>query len=315
MVDLRHNAKHRALALAALWLLSGLYLVRPEQQAVVRLLGRVVAEGVQPGLHWRVPWPLTRLSKVRISEARRLSVGFDLADEAAGRQPAPGKSHFLTGDQNIVNLQLVAQYCVERPTAFLFRSKEVGKLVGAVVERELSHAVEGQGVDWVLTTGRAQLQETVRREAQRVLDGYGAGVRLVSTNIKAAYPPTEVNDAFKAVAGARSDRDRIIDLAEGYRNEVTEQAAGEADKMTAEADAYRQRVTTEARGDTARFASIYREYSQARQVTRDRMYVETMEELLPRMKVIVADPAGGTRPLDLAILSGDPKPNTAGGSR
>ena len=140
-----------------------------------------------------------------MSEAREIELG-PVAERVGGL------------DLVRINVAPMNNICAETmvPTMpFLFRSKEVGKLVGAVVERELSHAVEGQGVDWVLTTGRAQLQETVRREAQRVLDGYGAGVRLVSTNIKAAYPPAEVNDAFKAVAGARSDRDRIIDLAEG----------------------------------------------------------------------------------------------------
>ena len=307
------SCRRRWLLVGALWLAWGLYVVRPEQEAVVRLLGRVVAPAVAPGLHWRPPWPITRLNKVKISEAKRLSVGFDLADEASGRQPPPGRSHFLTGDQNIVNIQVVVQYCVERPATYLFRAAQIEQVVAAVVERELTRAVQGQTVDWVLTTGRAELQDTVRREAGRQLAAYDVGVRLLSTNVRAAYPPAEVSDAFKAVAGARADRDRIIDQAQGYANEVVEQALGQADKERSDAEAYRAQVVAEAEGDAARFRQVYQEYARAPQVTRKRLYLETMELLTPRMKVIVAEPTPG-QPLDLGILGRPPEPNVKQGT-
>lgn len=307
------SGRRRWLVLCALWLASGVYVVRPEQEGVVRFLGRVIGPTAMPGLHWRPPWPLSRLNKVKISEAKRLSVGFDLADESSGRQPPPGRSHFLTGDQNIVNIQMVVQYCVERPVSYLFRAAQIEQLVGAVVERELTHTAQGQTVDWVLTTGRAELQETVRREASRALATYNVGVRLLSTNIRAAYPPAEVSDAFKAVAGARADRDRIIDQAQGYANEVVEQALGQADKERSDADGYRSRVTAEAEGDAARFREVYAEYARAPQVTRKRLYLETMEVLAPRMRVIVAEPTPG-QPLDLGILGKPPEPNVKQGT-
>lgn len=305
--------RRRWLILCACWLAAGLYVVRPEQQGVVRLLGRVVGPVATPGLHWRPPWPLTRLSKVRISEARRLSIGFDLGDESSGRQPPPGRSHFLTGDQNIVNIQMVVQYCVERPAAYLFRAAQIENLVAAVAERELTHAAQGQTVDWVLTTGRAELQEKVRKEASRALVAYDVGVRLLSTSIRAAYPPSEVSDAFKAVAGARADRDRIIDQARGYASEVVENARGQADKDRSDAEGYRARVAAEAQGDAARFRQVYAEYARAPQVTRKRLYLETMEVLAPRMKVIVAEPTPG-QPLDLGFISKPPEPNAKQGS-
>lgn len=307
------SGRRRWLVLCALWLASGLYVVRPEQQGVVRLLGRVVGPVATPGLHWRPPWPLTRLNKVKISEAKRLSVGFDLADESSGRQPPPGRSHFLTGDQNIVNVQMVVQYCVERPSTYLFRAAQIEQLVSAVAERELTHAAQGQPVDWVLTSGRAELQEKVRREAARALAAYDVGVRLLSTNIRAAYPPAEVSDAFKAVAGARADRDRIMDQAEGYANEVVEQAQGQADKDRSDAEGYRARVTAESQGDATRFREVYAEYARAPEVTRKRLYLETMELLTPRMRVIVAEPTPG-QPLDLGILSKPPEPNVKQGA-
>ncbi len=300
------RARRWALGALALWLLTGLYVVRPEEQGVVRLFGEVIAGRVPPGLHWRAPWPLTRLNKVRASQARRVSVGFDLADEATGRRSEPRLGQFVTGDENILSLQLVAQYCVDDPVRYLFRAEGLDGLVAATAEAALTRTVQDHRVDEVLTEERAELQERTRQEAMRLLATYDVGVRLVSVSVTTAFPPAEVSDAFKAVASARGDRDRIIDEARAYENEVMAKARGEAEALVQQAEAYRRRAVAEAEGNAARFRDLWAEYTKARKVMRARLYVESMEELLPKMRVIVADSAGGTRPLDLGIVSASP---------
>lgn len=298
------RARRWAPGVLGLWLLTGLYVVRPEEQAVVRLFGEVIAGRVPPGLHWRAPWPLTRLNKVRASEARRVSVGFELADETTGRQPEPRLVQFVTGDENILSLQLVVQYCVDDPAKYLFRAEGLDRLVAAAAEAALTRTVQDHRVDEVLTEERAELQERTRQEVTRRLATYDVGVRLVSLSITTAFPPAEVSDAFKAVASARGDRDRIIDEARAYENEAIAKAQGEATALVQQAEAYGRRVVAEAEGDAARFRKLWAEYRRARKVTRARLYVEAMEDLLPKMKVIVADSAGGRRPLDLGMLRG-----------
>lgn len=291
-----------ALGLTALWLLSGVYIVRPEQQAVVQLFGRVAQSPVTSGLHWRAPWPVGRLSKVRVTQARRVSVGFNLAQEAAGSRPGPRQGEFLSGDQNIVDVQLVVQYCVDDAVAYLLATQSVDDVVAAAVEKALSRSIQNQTIDHILTVGRTQLQDTVRTRAAQTLTGYGAGTRIVSVSIKAAAPPTQVSDAFRAVASAREDRDRIIDEAHGYLNEVVEKARGEADREGKQASAYRERVVAQAQGRAEAFRKLRAEHAKAPDVTRTRLYLETIEQVLPRAKVIVSDGDDPDRPLDLAIL-------------
>ncbi len=298
----RIPARRRPLVLAALWLLSGLYIVRPDEQAVVRLFGRVVAGRVHPGLHWQPPWPIARADRARVNEARRVSVGFDLADEATGKQTDPRVGQFVTGDQNIVNIQLVIQYCIDDPVQYLTGAQNPDEVIAAAAGAAITREIQGHSVDYVLTEGRAELQETVRKQTTRLLKPYGVGLRLVSSSIKAAFPPSEVSDAFKAVASARGDRDRIIDEARGYRNEVVERACGEAVAMARQAEAESGRFVAEAEGDAERFTKVLGEYAKARDVTRTRLYIETMEQIVPRMNVIVSDSSGGRRPLDLGMI-------------
>jgi membrane protease subunit HflK len=232
-----------------------------------------------------------------------VSVGFELAAEATGTQSDPRISQFLTGDQNIVNIHLVVQYCVEDPVKYLFGAQDVQRVVVAAAERALTHNVQQVGVDSVLVEGRTELQEAVRKEAMMLLSCYDVGVRLVNVSIKTAFPPAEVSDAFKAVASARGDRDRIIDEARGYMNEVVQKAEGEATALIRQAQAERRRMVAEAEGDTARFRKVYAEYRKAPKVMRKRVYLEALEKVVPKMKLIVSDSSHGARPLDLGILS------------
>jgi membrane protease subunit HflK len=305
----RHLNRRVGIALLALWVGSGLYLVQPDQQAVETLAGRVVAQRVMPGLHYALPWPIENVTKLRVRQLQRLVVGGELTDSVLGRTQ-PERSQFLTGDQNLIHLRAVVQYSVGTPADYLFRSESPAQLVGASIEAEMTRRVARLSVDAVLTTERFAIQNEVRSAAQKRLNDYRAGVVLSSVNIESVTPPPETAEAFRDVASARADTSRIVSQAQGYANDLLPRARGQAQQLLEEATGYRQRKIDEATGDASRFNQVAAEYDRAAQVTRRRLYLETMEEVLPRIRKLVVDPAGN---LDLTIIrKGDPPVGTKG---
>lgn len=286
--------------LAAIWVASGIYVVPPGQQAVVRHFGRVVNAGMAPGMHYRMPYPIGRVDRVKVREQQRVSVGFELTDEVIGAERDAGQ--FLTGDQNLINVPVMVQYTVGDPEAYLFRVRDVPGVIRRAVEVALVDVIARQGVDYVLTIGRTEVQNEAQERAQAVLDAYGAGVAIASVSLQNVQPPAEVKDAFAEVASAREDRNRIIDEARGYSNDILPRARGEARKQLEDAQAYRDRRVNEARGDAARFVKAYEEYRRAKDVTTARLYLETMEEILPRMKSVLVEAGGGGDSLDISLL-------------
>jgi modulator of FtsH protease HflK len=281
------------------------YLVAPDQQAVETLFGKVVAPRVLPGLHWALPWPIEKVTRLKVRQLQRLVVGGDLVDGVLGRTP-PLVSQFLTGDQNILNLRVVVQYSVGVPADYLFQTQNPAEVVGAAVESEMARRVAHRSVDSVLTTEKAAIQDEVKAAAQVILNRYRAGVALSTINIESATPPPEAADAFRDVASARADTARIVSDAEGYANDLVPKARGQARQLLEEAEGYRQKKVNEASGDAARFNQIAAEYAKASQVTGERLYLETMEQVLPRIKKLVVDQNGN---LDLTLIrKGDPPP-------
>lgn len=285
-------------ALFALWVASGVYLVGPDQQAVETLAGRVVAPLVMPGLHYALPWPIQSVAKLKVRQLQRLVVGGELTDSVLGRTE-PARSQFLTADQNLIHLRAVVQFSVGAPADYLFRAENPVRVVAATVEAELSHRVARRTVDAVLTTERIAIQSEVRTAAQKLLDDYRAGVLLSTVNIESAAPPAETAAAFRDVASARADTSRIVSQAQGYANDLIPRARGQARQLLEEAAGYRQRKIDEAAGDTARFNQVAAEYDRAAQVTRRRLYLEAMEEILPRIRKLIVDAAGN---LDLTVV-------------
>ena len=285
-------------ALVLLWLATGVYIVAADQQAVVTRFGKVVKPRVMPGIHFSLPWPVDRVTKLRVQQLQRLVIGGDISDGVIGRSD-PLTSQFLTGDQNILHMRAVAQYSVGNPADYLYRAREVESAVASAVEAELAHRVANRSVDAVLTTEKAAIQEEARGAAQRLIDSYGIGVILASVNIESVAPPPEAADAFRDVAGARADAARIVNEALGYSNSTVPRARGEAQQLLEEANAYKQRKINEAEGDASRFTQVAIEYDQAREVNGRRIYVEAMEEVLPKIRKLVVDRAGN---LDLTII-------------
>jgi membrane protease subunit HflK len=286
------------IALLALWAASGLYLVGPDQQAVETLAGRVVAPRVMPGLHYALPWPIQSVTRLKVRQLQRLIVDGELLDAVLGRTQR-ARTQFLTGDQNLIQLRAVVQYSVGSPADYLFRTEDPARLVGATVEAELVRRVARRTVDGALTSERIPLQNEVLAAAQKLLDGYRAGVVLSTINIETAAPPPEAAEAFRDVASARADTSRIVRQAEGYANDLIPRARGQARQLLEEAEGYRQRKIDEATGDASRFNQVAAEYHRATQVTRRRLYLEAMEEVLPQIRKLVVDPSGNA---DLTII-------------
>lgn len=281
-----------------LWMLSGIYIVSADQQAVVTRFGAVVEPRVKPGIHVSLPWPVDRIRRLRVQQLQRVVIGGDLAEESLGRTQ-PHLSQFLTGDQNIIHVRAIVQYSVAAPADYLFRTRDVVEVVRAAAEAELARRIARRGVDDVLTTGKVDIQNEVRAAAQKLLDAYQLGVVLSTVNIESVAAPAESADAFRAVASARADAARIVNEAQGYAAGVIPKARGEATQLGEQAEAYKLTKVNEAQGDAARFTAVAEEYAKAPDVTAGRLYVETMELILPRIKKLIVDPNGN---LDLSII-------------
>jgi len=279
-------------------MLSGIYLVKPDQQAVETMFGKVVAPRVMPGLHYAWPWPIESVTKLKVMQLQRLVVGGDLPDSVLGRTQ-PLASQFISGDQNIINMRVVVQYSVGVPADYLFQTLDVGKAVAAAVEAELARRIAHRTVDAVLTTEKAAIQEEVRAAAQKRINDYHTGVQLSTINIESVTPPPEAADSFRDVASARADAERVVNESQGYANDLIPKSRGEAQQMLEAAAAYKERKVNEASGDAARFTQVAAEYQKAAQVTGERLYMETMEQILPKIKKLIVDKNGN---LDLTII-------------
>jgi modulator of FtsH protease HflK len=295
---LPHWARRAAGAAALVWIVSGVYIVPAEQQAVVTRFGAIVERRVYPGIHVAMPWPIDRVYRTKVNQLQRLIIGGDPADGVLGRTQ-PLASQFLTGDQNIIHMRVAVQYSVAVPADFLFHSTDAAKTIGSAVEAELARRVALRGVDAVLTTERLAIQEEVLGAAQVRLNEYGSGVKLSTINIENVAPPPEAADAFRDVASARADTGRIVDEAHGYANDLIPRARGEAMQLSQSAEAYRQSKINEAAGDAARFNAVAAEYAKAAEVTGTRLYLETMEQVLPRIRKLILDADGN---VDLSII-------------
>ncbi len=302
-----HLGKIGLAALASLYLLSGVFVVNPGEEAVVRRFGRIVRPRVAEGLHYRLPWPVDRAEKVNVSEIRREGIGVTPPEHGLRLHP-PEQIQVLTGDENIVDLKVIVQYRVKDPAEFLLRvDYDANPLIRNAIKHALTVVGAAAGVDDLLTLGRPELQRLVQAAGQRTLDEYRSGVQLVNLTLQEIIPPKEAADAFRDVASAREERAKAINDAEGYRNSVVPEARGKAERMLREAEGYRVDAINRARGDAARFASVLDEYRRSAgqsgaDVTLYRYYVETMEKILPRVKKYVVDPKGRNERVNLRVV-------------
>ena len=290
----------------SLYLLSGFYLVPTNSLGVHRLFGRVVNARVAPGLHYCWPYPIGKVDKIQSQEKKRISVGFEFSDLAIGRASNPSDGEFLTGDRNIIKMEMVLQYSILEPFDYLFSIKDPYGLIRNLAKASLTRAVARMNVDDVLEgNGKIAIQNEVLQDTQGRLDDFGRGnrwVQLASINLQNVSPPLEVADAFKDVAAARQDRDRYINEAEGYRHEKIPQSRGEAEKIIRESEGYRNEKVNNSQGEAQRFVEMCSQYQGNEQVTSSRLYLETMEKTMTKMQKVVVGSDNQKKAVDLKII-------------
>jgi membrane protease subunit HflK len=273
---------------AAVYLATGICVIQPDEEGVVRRFGKAVRL-VPPGIHYRLPFPAERLTRLKTKEIKRMSVGFRIIDQVQGRRPSREETQFLTGDENIINLQMMIQYTISDPVAFLFGADQVPTLVRRAGEAALTEIVGAMGVDDLLTAKKLEVQVMARDYMQATLERYSTGVRVLAAHLTDVNPPAEVADAFRDVASAREDRDRIVNEAHGYVSDILPQARGQAQKTLQDAEAYEADVVNRATGDAERFLKAYAEYRKAKSITTTRLYLETVEKVLANSSIYVVD--------------------------
>ena len=285
--------------IAVLWLASGIYSVNPGHVGVVRTFGKETAR-TQPGLNYRFPWPFQRADVVSVEQIRRIEVGF------RANQRVQEEALMLTGDENIVEAQIVVQYRVANPSQFLFRLREPEVALGAATEVALRSTVGSMTIDQVMIEERAKVQDEARVFIQRLMDVYESGLVITEVKLQAADPPDAVRDAFHDVVRAREDREKLINQAKGYQADILPKARGEAQKILREAEGYKEKRVLLAQGEASRFLSVLAEYEKSKEVTRDRLYLETMEKILPDTDKVILDGDLGQRLLPLMPLGTSP---------
>ena len=279
------------------WLGTGFYTVQPGEEAVLRLVGRYY-DTTDPGLHWFWPTPIGNRDVVRVDEVRRLEIG------VRGSAPIPDEAQMITGDQNIVDVQLLVQYNIKNSQHFLFKAVDpAGLTIKDAAETSLRQVVGQRAIDDVLTTEKEAVQEDTRLKLQELLDLYQTGIRITEVKLLNVRPPDQVQDAFDDVVRAREDKDRIINLADAYREAQLPLARGDAARLMEAAEAFKETRVAQATGQAERFLAVLQEYQKAPDVTRQRLYLEAMEEILPGVTKFIVDAENGGNLLQLLPLN------------
>ena len=285
-----------------LWLFTGVYTVGPDEVGVVQRFGKY-DRTVQSGLNYHMPFPIETVKTPKVTEVKRIEVGFRTVGKNQYRT-VERESLMLTGDENIVDAELIVQYKIKEPINYLFNFIGPELTLREASEASLRTVIGRHNIDEALTSGKLMIQEETKELLQIILDKYGTGVQVVAVQLQDVSPPKQVIDAFKDVASAKEDKNRMINEAEGYRNDVIPKARGEAQAMIREAEGFRESRIKRAEGDVAKFKAILKEYSKAKDVTRERLYLEAMEEILPGLEKYIVPNGEDGNLLNLLNLSG-----------
>ena len=280
------------IGILVIWLLTGIYVVGPDEVGVVRTFGEFTRV-TQSGLNWKFPSPIETANTPKVTEVKRIEFGFRSLKNGQYRT-VEKESLMLTGDENIVDAEMIVQYKIKDPVKYLFNIVEPELTVREAAEASLRTVVGRNKIDETLTTGKFTIQEETKEQVQSILDKYESGIHIVAVQLQDVSPPKEVIGAFKDVASAKEDKNRMINQAEGYRNDVIPKARGEAEAMIRYAEGFKESRIKRAEGDATKFTTILKEYKKAKSITEKRLFLETMEKVLPGIdKIIVPDKESG----------------------
>lgn len=293
--------------LAVLFLLyaaSGIFVVEAGEKAVVFRFGKA-GDVIGPGIGYHWPWPVERVRKVNVKEVRRIEVGFR-PDSNLSEELVP---YCITGDKNIIHNRYVIQYRVADAANFLCTGRNVREVLIELAQSTILETVAARPVDFILTTGKSEMERAILEGLNAKLADLHLKLQIVGVERQAAEPPSLVRDAFQDVINAQEESRSLIHEAENYSNQVVPQAKGDADRIVQEANAYQFEKVSAARGESERFMKLLAEYAKAPGVTRDRLFIETMEQALPQAKLMVLATDREGRPLHVRLLQA-PVPTT-----
>jgi modulator of FtsH protease HflK len=298
------------LILLAVWLASGFYIVDASNKGIVVRFGKYL-ESTDPGLRWHLPWPIEAVDVVNVSQVRTVEVGY----RNSVKSKVPQESLMLTDDENIIDIQFAVQYTVKDPKAYLFNNRAPDEAVLQSAETAIRQMVGKNKMDYVLYEGRADIANSASKLMQAILDRYQTGINVSTVTMQNAQPPEQVQAAFDDAVKAGQDRERQKSEGEAYANDVIPRARGAALRLLAEANGYQQRVIANAEGEASRFKQVLTEYRKAPAVTRERLYLDTVQQVFASTSKIIVDQKGSNSLLYLPLdkLMGTSEGATAAG--
>jgi membrane protease subunit HflK len=282
--------------IVTVWLASGFYIVDASQRGMVLRFGKFVEE-TQPGPRWHLPYPIETAEIVNLSQVRTIEIG----SRNGGKSKVPKESLMLTDDANIIDIQFAVQYIVKDPKEYLFENRSPDESVLQAAETAIREIVGKHTMDLVLYEGRAQVTDEAQKLMQEILDRYHTGISISKVTMQNAQPPEQVQAAFDDAVKAGQDRERLKNEGQAYAKDVVPKAEGAAARLKQEADGYKQRVIERAEGDASRFRQIVAEYNKAPAVTRERLYIDAMQEIMSNTSKVLVDQKGGNNLLYLPL--------------
>ncbi|MCF8029491.1 MAG: FtsH protease activity modulator HflK [Desulfohalobiaceae bacterium] len=280
-----------------LWLASGIYIVDPDEVGVVKRFG-AYTRTVQSGPHYHLPYPVETVQTPSVTTVRRIEIGFRTPEGTsklikAKFRKVPKEALMLTGDENLVNVQYTVQYTIKNAEKYLFQISQPRTAVKEAAEASMRDVVGDNEISDILTTQKFEIQNESQELLQDILDSYNSGIQVSSVKMQDVHPPDQVRDAFKDVASAREDKSTLINQAQAYRNKIIPEARGQVASIRNEAEAYKETKVRQARGEAARFDKLLKQYRKAKRITRKRLYLEAMQDVLGdvQQKTILTDSA------------------------
>lgn len=286
---------------------QGTFIVAPDEEGVVKRFGDVV-RSAGPGPHLKIPF-IETVERPKVEKLHRIEVGFR-TDRQGRQQMLPKEALMLTGDENILAVEFIVQYKIKNAKDYLFRVDEIEETIGKAAEASMREVIGKSKIDEALTAGKAQIQQDTQTLLQRILDQYQAGVQVAAVQLQDVDPPEAVVAAFKDVASAKEDREKLINQAQGYRNDIIPKAKGEAAQVVNQAKGNAQARVARAEGEATRFVKTLKEYEQAKEIISKRIYIETMESVMAGVEKVIIDGKAAERLLPYLPLDRLHKPAT-----
>ncbi len=278
------------IVLAVVWLATGFFIVDPQEQAVIKRFGEVY-DVVGPGPHYHLPSPIETVQIEPVTAVRRIEIGFRTIDPGppAKYRQVRKESLMLTGDENIVDVQFTVQYRIANLEDYLYSLTNPNVTVKSAAESAMREVIGDNNVTDALTVGKGLIEANTAALLQETLHNYSSGIIIENVKLQDVHPPDPVKEAFKDVVSAKEDREKLINEAEGYKNNLIPKARGEAKQIINSAQGYAEQTVLIAQGKAQRFVSVYEEYKKAKDITRQRILLETMAEILPKVNKVVTD--------------------------